>query len=210
MDFSYGADLRRQVSERLDAFARAPLDTRALRAAAVAVVIVGDGRDGEACMLLTRRPDHLNRHGGQFALPGGRVDEGETLVDAALRELDEELGLTLGADAVLGRLDDYPTRSGFCISPIVMWGGEDPALNPDPNEVAKIFHIPFSELDSPALPNLIDSTAGEHPVMSVPLPATGGLVYAPTAAMIYQFREVALRGADTRVSHYDQPEFAWR
>ncbi|MBT6095195.1 MAG: CoA pyrophosphatase [Rhodospirillaceae bacterium] len=209
MDFLYGAELRRQVSERLDAFTRSPLDDDTLRAAAVALVIVGGGDDGEASLLLTRRPTHLNRHGGQFALPGGRVDDGETLVDAALRELDEELGLTLGSGDVLGRLDDYPTRSGFRISPIVMWGGENPALNPDPNEVARIFHIPFHELDSPALPNLIDSDAGDHPIMSVPLPATGGLVYAPTAAMIYQFREVALRGAATRVSHFDQPQFAW-
>lgn len=210
MNFTYNDDLRRAICARLGGFEALALDGEELRPAAVAVVIVSDGKDGEACVLLTRRPAHLNRHGGQFALPGGRLDDGESAVGAALRELREELGLTLAAADVLGPLDDYPTRSGFRISPVVMWGGVAPVLDPDPNEVARIFHIPLSELDSPALPETRDSGVGEHPILSAPLPTAGGSVYAPTAAVLYQFREVALRGASTRVSHFDQPQFAWR
>jgi len=210
MNFSYDQDLRRLIGERLDRFSPQPLTQDGLRPSAVAVVIIGGGPDGEACLLLTRRPEHLNRHGGQFALPGGRLDNGETPVAAALRELDEELGLALQADDVLGRLDDYPTRSGFRISPVVMWGGAAPVLNPDPNEVARVFHIPFRELNSPALPKTTETDAGEHPILSAPLPTTGGAVFAPTAAVLYQFREVALRGEATRVSHFDQPKFAWK
>ena len=209
MAFSYGDDLRRQIDKRITEFQPMALNQEGLRPAAVAVVIVGGGTNGEACVLLTRRPEHLNRHGGQFALPGGRLDDGETPITAALRELEEELGLSLGAENILGTLDDYPTRSGFRISPVVMWGGTDPVLAPCPNEVAHLFHIPLHELDSPNLPETTPTEAGEHPILSVPLPSAGGSVYAPTAAVLYQFREVALRGADTRVSHFDQPEFAW-
>ena len=216
MSFTYTSALRRRIGERLDGFERQPLDAgsegdgEGLRRAAVAVVVIGGGQDDEAQVLLTRRPDHLNRHGGQFALPGGRLDAGETVVQAALRELDEELGLTLADADVLGRLDDYPTRSGFRISPVVMWGGRAPVLAPDANEVAHVYRIPFHELDSPALPETRQSDAGAHPVLSAPLPTAGGSVYAPTAAVLYQFREVALRGAATRVSHFDQPRFAWK
>jgi len=213
-DFIFGDDLRARVAARLEAFPLVRLNRDGLRHAAVAVVIVGggtgDGTGDEGCVLLTRRPVHLNRHSGQFALPGGRLDDGETAIEGALRELHEEMGLKLTEDAVLGRLDDYPTRSGWRISPIVMWGGADPALNPDPNEVARVFHIPLQELDSPALPETTETDAGEHPILSAPLPTTGGSVYAPTAAVLYQFREVALRGEATRVSHFDQPQFAWK
>lgn len=209
MDFTFTPALRHVIKARLGEFARAPLDRDGLRPAAVGVVVIG-GDDGKGCVLLTRRPPHLNRHGGQFALPGGRLDEGETAIDAALRELDEELGLRLEEGDVLGRLDDYPTRSGFRISPVVMWGGDAPRLAPDPNEVARVFHIPLHELNSPALPHTTETDAGEHPILSAPLPTAGGRVYAPTAAVLYQFREVALRGRATRVSHYDQPQFAWK
>jgi len=210
MDFAYGPDLRRRIIDRLDQFPHQPLDREGLRHAAVGVVIIGGGQGGEGRVLLTKRPEHLNRHGGQYALPGGRLDDGETPELAALRELDEEMGLCLDAATVMGRLDDYPTRSGFRITPIVIWGPAEAELNPDPNEVAQVFHPTLSELNGPELPEFHDSDAGENPVLSVRLPTTGGLVFAPTAAVLYQFREVALRGDATRVSHFDQPQFAWK
>src|SRR5271167_2058347 len=86
-----------------------------------------DGRmvdvSGGAAFLLCRRTSRLNSHPAQWALPGGRLDPGEDAVDAALRELDEEVGIKLAAPAVLGLLDDYPTRSGYVITPVVLWGG---------------------------------------------------------------------------------------
>jgi 8-oxo-dGTP pyrophosphatase MutT (NUDIX family) len=165
---------------------------------------------GEACILLTRRPSTLRRHAGQFALPGGRLDAGETAAQAALRELAEELRLDLPADALIGALDDYPTRSGFAITPFVAWGGPAHRIDPDPGEVARVHRIPFTDLDSEMIPHLDAGEPGQPPVLSAPLATLGHHVYAPTAAILYQFREVAMHGRPTRVAHFDQPRFAWR
>ena len=164
---------------------------------------------GQACVLLTRRPRTLRRHAGQFALPGGRLDDGETAAEAALRELAEELRLPLPTSALLGALDDYPTRSGFAITPFVAWGGPAHVIEHDPVEVARVHRIPFTDLDSPRIPHLDSTEPGKPSVLSAPLATLGHHVYAPTAAMLYQFREVAMHGRATRVAHFDQPRFAW-
>lgn len=152
----------------------------------------------------------MGRHAGQYALPGGRVDPGEADEDAALRELDEELGIRVPPSAVLGRLDDYPTRSGFRMAPFVVWAGAAPEIRPDPAEVAEVFHIPFEELDGEAIPLFEDGETTDRPVLYSDFPSIGTTMFSPTAAVMYQFREVCLRGLTTRVAHYDQPRFAWR
>ncbi|MDH5410762.1 MAG: CoA pyrophosphatase [Alphaproteobacteria bacterium] len=207
-DLSFNTDLRARIEANLAAFERRVIAEDSLRHAAVAIVIVDDGGK-EAALLLTTRPEGLRRHGGQYALPGGRLDEGETAREAALRELEEELGLTLGEERIIGTLDDYPTRSGFCITPVVVWGGEAGAIHPDPEEVDQVYHIPLADLLSPDIPHL-EPGPDDHPILSAPLATLGHQVFAPTAAMLYQFREVALLGRATRVAHYDQPAFAWK
>ena len=207
-DLSFNTDLRARIEANLAAFERRVIADDSLRHAAVAIVIVDDGGK-EAALLLTTRPEGLRRHGGQYALPGGRLDEGETAREAALRELEEELGLTLGEERIIGTLDDYPTRSGFCITPVVVWGGEAGAIHPDPEEVDQVYHIPLADLLSPDIPHL-EPGPDDHPILSAPLATLGHQVFAPTAAMLYQFREVALLGRATRVAHYDQPAFAWK
>jgi len=199
--------LRERAAAHLAHFARraAPPDGR--RPAGVAVVLLPD-EERRACLLLTKRTRGLRAHSGQWALPGGRVDTGETAEAAALRELAEEVGLVLGDDAVLGLLDDYPTRSGFVITPVVVWGGAHVALTPNPDEVASVHRVPLTELDKPEIPRLISIPESERPVIQLPL--LGSLIHAPTAAVVFQAREVVVHGRDTRVDHFEQPVWAWR
>jgi 8-oxo-dGTP pyrophosphatase MutT (NUDIX family) len=160
-----------------------------------------------AALILTRRNAGLKNHSGQWAFPGGRQESGESLEQTALRELDEEVGLALKASQILGRLDDFTTRSGFTITPFVIWGGPDVQLTPNPDEVASIHRIPLTEFlrsDAPVLQAIPES---DDPVLFMPVGDTW--IAAPTAAIIYQFREVALLGNHTRVAHYEQPYFAW-
>ena len=206
-DHSHNDAQRVRIARNLSAFKARTLDGADLRHAAVAITITTK-RD-QAAILLTLRPARMGRHAGQYALPGGKIDPGETAEQAAFRELHEELGLDLPLDALIGRLDDYATRSGFCITPYVLWAPANVTLTPAPEEVAEIHHIPFSELDSDALPHFEDGVAGGEPVLYSQFPTLGHRMYSPTASILYQFREVAIRGLDTRVAHYDQPRFAW-
>jgi mutator protein MutT len=195
------ANLERFAPRRLSV----PLEGR--KPAAVALALIR-GEAGEPSFVLTRRAAKLRRHAGQWALPGGRLDAGETPERGALREMREEVGLDLGEQSVLGRLDDYPTRSGFVITPIVVWSGERAALKPDPKEVAAIYRVPVAELGRPGVPHLRSIPESDRPVISIPLLDTH--IHAPTAAILYQLHEVALSGRATRVDHYEQPLFAWR
>jgi 8-oxo-dGTP pyrophosphatase MutT (NUDIX family) len=204
---SYDLSLRERVCTHLARFERHTHARDGLRAAAVALALLPDA-DGSPSFVLTRRAAKLKAHQGQWALPGGRIDAGETPTGAALRELREEVGLELAADAVLGLLDDYPTRSGYCITPVVVWAGAEAALAPNPDEVAVAYRVPLAELERPDVPRLRSIPESDRPVISIPL--LGTHIHAPTAAILFQLREVAIRGDATRVAHYEQPVFAWR
>ncbi len=165
------------------------------------------GTAGGPAFLLTRRTARLNRHAGQWALPGGRVDPGEEPLAAAYREVTEELGLELPLVSLLGQLDDYPTRSGYVMRPYVLWGGADPELVADPNEVASIHRISLRELCRTDSPRLVTIPESDRPVIQLPI--GGDLIHAPTAAVLYQFRLAALEGDSRACDHFEQPVFAW-
>jgi 8-oxo-dGTP pyrophosphatase MutT (NUDIX family) len=204
---TFGLDLAERVRAHLAAHERLQVGLEDRRPAAVAVTLVaGDG--GEAAFLITRRAARLRAHSGQWALPGGRIDAGESAAAAALRELAEEVGLAAPAGAVLGELDDYPTRSGYVITPVVVWGGEIAALRPNPHEVAEVHRVPLAVLEEPGVPYLRAIPESDRPVISIGM--LGTYVHAPTAAILYQLREVGLHGRPTRVAHFEQPFFAWR
>jgi 8-oxo-dGTP pyrophosphatase MutT (NUDIX family) len=166
------------------------------------------GVSGGAAFLLCRRAARMNRHAGQWALPGGRLDEGESVVEAALRELHEELGLGLGESHVLGVLDDYPTRSGFVMTPVVLWAGDGAVITPDPGEVAHAYRIGLHELCREDSPRFVTIPESDRPVVQLPL--SGDLIHAPTGAVLLQLRRVAVEGRiNERVDHLEQPVFAW-
>ena len=213
--------LRQQITARLAAWPLHTPDEAGLKRAAVALVVADEGpgsglwglqRSGhwstEAALILTRRAASLRGHAGQWALPGGRIDAGETPEQTALRELQEEVGLQLQPGDVMGRLDTFVTRSGYAITPVVVWAGPARQLTPNPAEVASIHRIPVAEFlraDAPILERLDGS---EHPVLKMPV--GDNWIAAPTAALIYQFREVCVLGRATRVAHFEQPRFAWK
>jgi 8-oxo-dGTP pyrophosphatase MutT (NUDIX family) len=199
--------LRARTRANLAAFARQTIAPDGRRPAAVAVVLLDDD-EGRACFLLTRRAATLRAHARQWALPGGGIDPGESAECAALRELREEVGLERDASSVLGLLDDYGTRSGFVITPVVVWGGPGATLTPNPAEVASVHRVPLGDLDRPGVPRLVSIPESDRPVIQVELLST--LVHAPTAAVLYQLREVVVHGRPTRVADFEQPVWAWR
>jgi len=195
---------RAAVAARLAGFPRVAVDRPELKQAAVAVCLTEHA--GAPAMLLTRRAARLRAHAGQWALPGGRRDPGESAVDGALRELHEEVDLRLESDAVLGLLDDYETRSGYVMTPVVVWAGPVGELVGNEAEVAAVHQIALSDLD--VEPRFISIPESDAPVIQLPL--LGRFIHAPTAAIMHQFCQIACRGLVTRVAHYEQPVFAWR
>lgn len=210
MSYFFDDAFRRTLTARLARFERESVAAGGLKRAAVAITVVpSEGAHGPgASFLLTRRVPRLTSHGGQWALPGGRMDEGETPVDAALRELREEVALDLAPDQVLGLLDDYPTRSGYLITPVVVWAGTTADLTPNPGEVASIHRFALGELERPGSPEFLTIPESSRPMIRLHL--GDAHIHAPTAALLYQFAEVALRGRATRVAHLEQPVWAWR
>lgn len=197
--YSFTTDLRDRISANLAMLVPHILDAAGLRHAAVGIVLVPDDQR-RACFVLTRRLSTLRRHSGQWALPGGRLEAGETAAEAARREIEEEVGLQVPADAILGRLDDFSSRSGHLISPIVFWADDESALIASPDEVDAAFRIPLEELVRPG-------SVSFEPLLHFALNISS--VYAPTAAILYQFREVGLYGHNVHVGHVEQPFFAW-
>jgi 8-oxo-dGTP pyrophosphatase MutT (NUDIX family) len=199
--------LRARLAARIAAFTPRRIPPAGQRRAAVALVVCRD--EGAAALVVTRRSPSLRAHSRQWALPGGRVDAGETAVETALRELREEVALVLDDEHVLGQLDDYATRSGYVITPVVTWSDCDwRELDPNPDEVELIRPFTFAELAREDSPILEPGEAPQHQVLSMHF--FDDRIFAPTGAMLYQFREVALFGRHTPVAHFDQPRFAWR
>ena len=207
MPHAYDDALRRRLTDNLRQFPHREIPVEERKHAAVALTVVDDEL-GHAALVLTKRSPRLNSHAGQWAIPGGRVDHGESAAEGALRELREEVGLDRGPDSILGRLDDYVTRSGYVITPIVVWGGADARLVANAEEVRIIHRVSFDELDRPNSPEFVSIPESDRPV--VRLLVYEHKIHAPTAAIVYQFREVAVKGNAIRVDHLEQPVWAWR
>jgi 8-oxo-dGTP pyrophosphatase MutT (NUDIX family) len=208
VSYPFGSAFRAEIAQRCAAFPRVACEAPGLKRAAVAITLVdADDGSGEAAFLLTKRVPRMRAHAGQWALPGGRCDPGETLEETALRELQEELGLTLGRDNLLGVLDDYPTRSGYAITPVVAWLDDASAMTPNPDEVAYVRRIRLDHIGQEDAVEFVTIPESERPVIRLRMGDRH--VHAPTAALVYQLRELAA-GRITRVDQLEQPVFAWR
>ena len=238
MMITYNEELRQRLATHLGAHRRRAIEDPTKRHAAVAVVIVDSdrgedrvdpapvddqnvGRDvgheldgrmvdvaGGAAFVLCRRASRLSSHAAQWALPGGRLDPGEDVVDAALRELDEEVGVRLPRAAVLGLMDDYATRSGYLITPVVVWGGGRLDLRPSPDEVVAVYRVGLHQLQREDSPRFLTIPESPRPVVQLPL--GNDLVHAPTGAVLLQLRWLGLEGRSDPVDELEQPVFAWR
>jgi 8-oxo-dGTP pyrophosphatase MutT (NUDIX family) len=206
---SFDDTTRRNIADRCAAFARLPSSQAQseLKRAAVAIALTRAEAGGGTTFLLTRRAASLRSHAAQWALPGGRCDHGETQAQAALRELHEELGLELGQGDVLGLLDGYPTRSGYLITPVVVWVSTGAAILPNPAEVASVHRIALDEIEREDAFSFTSIPESKRRVIR--FRHAGQHIHAPTAALIYQFSEV-LAGRETRVVELEQPVFAWK
>lgn len=226
IELACAGQLRTSISQRLSSFELSPplpatAGSTFLRRAAVCVAIIEEGHGAnlahlpihekwstQAALLLTRRAGHMRSHAGQWALPGGRIDASETPEEAALRELQEEVGLRLDEHHILGRLDDFVTRSGYQITPVVVWAGSAHDLSPNEAEVASIHRISMLEFLRADAPMLAVEAHSSQQVLRMPV--GNSWIAAPTAAILYQFREVCLLDRVTRVAHFEQPHFAWK
>ncbi len=194
-------DLRARIEGHLARFDRIALPTEGKRLAAVAITVTPT--DKGPAFLLTRRAMHLRRNAGNYALPGGGLDPGEDAIDAACRETREEVGVDLPRDAALGLLDDFATLGGHVVTPVVLWSAEPvhPVANPD--EVHIVWQVPLADLDHPRAPRRDKHPDGGPPILR--MFARGGWVNPPTAAFLWQFREVCLHGRACRTDQIGQP-----
>jgi 8-oxo-dGTP pyrophosphatase MutT (NUDIX family) len=197
--------LRTRIEANLAGFDRRALDPSGLRQAAVAILL--SPLDGRVCYVLTRRALTLRRGAGNYALPGGNFEAGEDAVAAAIRETAEELGVQTKRGQALGLLDDFVTLGGHVVTPVVLWSESALTLAPDPEEVHEAWRLPISELDHPDSPRSEINPDGA-PILK--MFARGQWINPPTAAILYQFREVALHGRPTRVIDIGQPSWTAR
>ncbi len=195
--------LKTRIIANLEAFPRLALVRPDLRRAAVAVLV--SPVDGAPTFALTRRAMTMRRGAGNYALPGGNLDPEEDAVTGAIRETWEELGVALPPDSVLGLLDDFVTLGGHLVTPVVLWSDSTLTLAPDPTEVHAAWLITLDKLDHPGSPRAEAHPDGGEPILR--MFANDQWINPPTAAFLYQFREVALHGRWTRVASVGQPNW---
>ena len=205
MSYPFDEALRNRLVSNLDRFEPQKIKAHDLKQAAVALIVAPIEEEG-ASLVVTKRVTKLRNHAGQWALPGGRIDPGETPLEAAQRETEEEIGLSLAQDSLLGRLDDFQTLSGYVISPFVFWASADASMTPNPDEVAFIQQFPVALFDRPDLVRLLPGRSDDAPVLRLVIGDT--MIHAPTGAFLLQFYDVAVKGEATRVNHFGQPDWA--
>jgi 8-oxo-dGTP pyrophosphatase MutT (NUDIX family) len=196
-------EFREQAGLRLGSFAHTEIpDAPGKRRAAVVLCVLE--RDEVPGVIVIKRA-YRGRNAGQWGLPGGGLEPGETPEQAALRELHEELGLLVEPSDVLGRLDDFPASSGFTITPIVAVVTAPGPLVPSPDEVHSVHHVTLSRLAADDAVRWVPQSDGASLLQMTLSPTM--TIHAPTGAMLWQFRETVLLGHEVRVADFMQPHW---
>ncbi|MBF6131340.1 CoA pyrophosphatase [Nocardia brasiliensis] len=210
---------------RLRRFVRTEVpDGPGLRRAAVLLCVVGQA-DGSPAVIVIRRA-YQGRNAGQWGLPGGRIDPGETAEQAVLRELHEELGMTATSTDLVGLLDDFPAASGFAITPFIAALPDAAELTPNPSEVHSVHLVNLDRLADDDVPHWVSRqhAVPQPELRDEPEPVAAAddvrllqmrlgpdmTIHAPTGALLWQFREIILLGRDhdsARVSDFTQPDW---
>jgi 8-oxo-dGTP pyrophosphatase MutT (NUDIX family) len=164
----------------------------AQREPALAAVLIGIVMREEPTVLLTQRTAHLSTHSGQVAFPGGKVDETDRdVVDTALRESQEEVGLQPDQVQVLGTISDYVTGTAFVVTPVVGLVNAQHTLTPNPDEVASVFEVPLAFLMNPAYHrrHALEAEGRRREWFSMPYQDGGEqrFIWGATAGMIRNF-----------------------
>lgn len=183
------ADLRAGLKAQ-EAGRRPPPLVAGTRDAAI-LVLVFDGADG-AEVVLIERSMHTGTHRGDIAFPGGVVHAGEPLRSAALRETEEEIGLSSSAIDVITALDGQATWTGFVIWPFIGSLDEPPALHADPHEVARVFTVPLSALVSDGAYWEDTYGGGDRPLPFFAVP--GGTAWGTTGQLLVDILAACVRG----------------
>ncbi len=200
------AELHPILAERLSGWSRRPATGDASSRRAVVAITIYE-MAGRTHFLMIKRASRYSNP-GQWALPGGRMDDGETIAETARRELQEETGLAAGPDDVVGLLDDFMSSRGTIITPVValLYGQQAPRRSP--NEIASLHPLPLTRLTAAGVPRWRRSP-GSADLLQLPL-RHDMVVHAPTGAILFQFAEVALMGRAVRVSGLAEPGFTAR
>jgi 8-oxo-dGTP pyrophosphatase MutT (NUDIX family) len=162
---------------------------RAVTPAAVLVPLIN--RPGGVTVMLTQRTAHLHDHAGQISFPGGRVDEGDLdRVHTALREAEEETGLSRGVVDVAGTLPEYDIPTGFRVTPVVGWVEPPFELEADPFEVAEVFEVPLEHFLNPANHQRHSDVVNGRQRHYYAMPYQGRFIWGATAGMLFSLYRV--------------------
>lgn len=166
-----------------------------LQSAAVLIPIIE--QESGLTVLFTRRTEHLKNHAGQISFPGGRAEaHDQSSAETALREAAEEIGLDPKAVDILGRLPDYSTITGYCVTPVVGLMQPQQGLRADPFEVAEIFEVPLDHLMDPENHQRNTMIHGGQMRHYFAFPYRQHYIWGATAGMLMNFYQHVMLGRE--------------
>lgn len=154
------------------------------------LILLYPGEDGQGLFPLIKRPDYLGAHSGQISFPGGKAEPGETYVETALREAQEEIGVNPAKIKVIGRLSDFfVIPSNFLVVPVLAYADLRPVFRPDPREVSRVLEADLSSIvPESGIRKKEILAAGQFRMVAPHFEVEGEIVWGATAMMLSELR----------------------